>query len=84
MIRKVLRSTAAGALVGVVVALLLHAAILNTPVQVPPNRFGWQLFSFGLAGALAGLALSSVIGLRASNPDPEYQRRRSPRGPNRS
>ncbi|MFM7550431.1 MAG: hypothetical protein ACKO8I_16510 [Cyanobacteriota bacterium] len=84
MIRRILRSTAIGALVGVGVALLLHIVILNTPVQIPPQRFGWQVFSLGLAGAIAGLALSSVIALQASNPDPAYPRRRPPRkGPPR-
>ena len=78
--RRVLVASAAGALQGVVVALLLRALILNTPVQVPPHRFGWQLFTLALAGGLAGLALSSVIGLQASNPDPSYRRSRPSRG----
>lgn len=84
MIRRILRSTVVGALVGVGVALLLHAVILNTPVQIPPHRFGWQVFTLGLAGGIAGLALSSVIALQAANPDPSYHRKRSPRGPNQS
>ena len=82
MIKRVMRSTVVGALVGVGIALLLHAVILNTPVQIPPHRFGWQLFTLGLAGAIAGLALSSVIALQASNPDPSYHRKRHTlRGP---
>ena len=81
MIRRVLRATAIGALVGVAVALLLHVLILNTPVQIPPHRLGWQVFSLGLAGGIAGLALSSVIALQASNPDPSYRRQRTLRGP---
>ncbi len=82
MIRRVLRATVAGTLTGVAVALLLHLVILNTPVQIPPHRFGWQLFSFGLAGGIAGLALSSVIALQATNPEAEYHRKRiSWRGP---
>lgn len=84
MIRRILRSTAIGALVGVAVALLLHALILNTPVQIPPHRFGWQVFTLGLAGGIAGLALSSVIALQASNPDPSYRHKRSLRGPKQS
>ncbi len=84
MIRRILRSTLVGSLAGVGVALLLHAAILNTPVQIPPHRFGWQVFTLGLAGAIAGLALSSVIALKASNPDPSYHRKDPPRRPNRS
>ena len=76
MIRRVLRATVAGALSGLAVALLLHAVILNTPVQIPPHRFGWQLFSLGLAGGIAGLALSSVIALQATNPEPDYHRKR--------
>jgi hypothetical protein len=76
VIRSVLRATVAGALIGIAVALLLHLAILNTPVQIPPHRFGWQLFSFGLAGGIAGLALSSVIALQATNPDAEDHRKR--------
>jgi hypothetical protein len=78
--RRVLVASAAGALLGVVVAFLLRALILNTPVQIPPHRFGWQLFTLALAGGLAGLALSSVIGLQASNPDPTYRRSRPSRG----
>jgi hypothetical protein len=78
--RRVLVASAAGALLGVVVAFLLRALILNTPVQIPPHRFGWQLFTLALAGGLAGLALSSVIGLQASNPDPSYRRSRPSRG----
>ena len=76
MIRRVLRATVAGVLSGLAVALLLHAVILNTPVQIPPHRFGWQLFSLGLAGGIAGLALSSVIALQATNPEPDYHRKR--------
>ena len=76
MIRRVLRATVAGALIGIGVALLLHLAILNTPVQIPPHRFGWQLFTLGLAGAIAGLGLSSVIALKASNPEPDYHHKR--------
>lgn len=79
MIRRVLRATVAGALTGVAVALLLHLAILNTPVQIPPHRFGWQLFTLGLAGGIAGLALSCVIALQDANPEPDYHRARSPR-----
>jgi hypothetical protein len=75
VIRLVLRATVAGALTGVAVALLLHLAILNTPVQIPPHRFGWQLFTFGLAGAIAGMGLSSVIALKATNPEPDYHRK---------
>ncbi len=78
--RRVLVASAAGALLGVVVAFLLRALILNTPVQIPPHRFGWQLFTLALAGGMAGLALSSVIGLQASNPDPSYRRSRPSRG----
>ena len=81
MIRRVLRATAAGALGGVGVALLLHAVILNTPVQIPPHRFGWQLFTMGLAGAIAGFALSCVSALQASNPEPEYRHRSLRPGP---
>lgn len=81
MIRRVLRDTGAGAFVGVGVALLLHLVILNTPVRIPPQRFGWQVFTLGLAGGIAGLALSSVIALQAANPDPSYRHRRSLRGP---
>ena len=76
MIRRVVQATVAGALSGLAVALLLHAVILNTPVQIPPHRFGWQLFSLGLAGGIAGLALSSVIALQATNPEPDYHRKR--------
>ena len=79
MIRRVLRATLAGALTGVAVALLLQLVIRNTPVQIPPHRFGWQLFTFGLAGGIAGLALSCVIALQAANPEPDYHRQRSPR-----
>jgi len=71
--RRVLGAGAAGALLGVVVALLLHAAIRNTPVQIPPQRLAWGLFSLTLSGAIAGLALSSVIALQARNPDPDYR-----------
>ncbi len=81
MIRQVLHATAAGALVGVGVALLLHAVILNTPVQIPPHRFGWQLFTMGLAGAIAGFALSCVSALQAANPEPEYRHRSLRPGP---
>ena len=84
MICRILRSTAIGALVGVGVALLLHAVILNTPVQIPPHRFGWQVFTLGLAGGIAGLALSSVIALQTSNPDPGYPHKRPLRGPKQS
>ncbi|MEB3262399.1 MAG: hypothetical protein VKK94_05500 [Cyanobacteriota bacterium] len=80
MIQRLLRATLAGSLLGLVVALLLHAAIRNTPVQIPPHRFGWQVFTLALAGGLAGLALSSVIALQASNSDPSYHRGRSRRG----
>jgi hypothetical protein len=75
VIRRVLGAGAAGALLGVAVALLLHAAIRNTPVQIPPQRLAWGLFSLSLSGAIAGLALSSVIALQARNPDPAYRAR---------
>ncbi|MEB3306849.1 MAG: hypothetical protein VKK98_01725 [Cyanobacteriota bacterium] len=83
MIPRVLRATLAGALLGMGLALLLRILILNTPVQIPPQRFGWQLFTLSLAGGLAGLALSSVIALRASSSDPAYRRPRSNRRPPR-
>lgn len=82
MIRRLLRASGLGALVGMGVALLLRAAILNTPVQVPAHRFGWQLLALALAGGLTGLALSGVSALQASNPEPDYHRRR-PRPPRR-
>lgn len=72
MSRRLLRATLAGALLGLVVALLLRAAILNTPVQIPPHRFVWQALLLALGGGLAGLALSAVSALQAANPDPAY------------
>lgn len=77
MSRRLLRATLAGALLGLVVALLLRAAILNTPVQIPPHRFVWQALLLALGGGLAGLALSAVTALQAANPDPAYHRRPS-------
>jgi hypothetical protein len=74
--RRLLRATLAGALLGLVVALLLRAAILNTPVQMSPHRFVWQALLLALGGGLAGLALSAVTALQATNPDPAYHRPR--------
>jgi hypothetical protein len=78
--RRVVRALLIGALAGVVVALLLRAAIQNTPVQIPPHRFLWQLLLLAFAGGLSGLALSTVSALQASNPEPDYHRKRRRRG----
>lgn len=72
MSRLLVRASMGGALLGLVVAQLLRVALINTPVQIPPNRFAWQALLLALAGGLAGFALSAVKKLLAANPDPEY------------
>lgn len=83
MSRRLVRALLLGALAGLGVALLLRAAILNTPVQIPPHRLFWQAVLLALGGALAGLGLSAVAALQAANPDPAYHQHQAglrPRG----
>lgn len=72
---RLLVATLAGALAGAAIALLLHIAILNTPVQVPPHRFFWQLGLTALGGGLAGLALRAVTIMKNASPEADYHRK---------
>ena len=74
--RRVLAALLAGALLGVVLALLLQAAIARTTMPLSPVRALWQLCLLAFAGGLSGFALSTVTALQAANPDPEYHRPR--------
>lgn len=75
MSRQLVRSLLAGALLGLVVALLLRAAIMNTPVQIPSHRFFWQALLLSFGGGLSGLALSAVTALLRDNPESDYHRK---------
>jgi hypothetical protein len=72
----VVGSLVGGALLGLVVGLLLRAAIQRTATPLAPDRAFWQLLLLSLSGGLVGFALSTVSLLAANNPDPEYHRPR--------
>lgn len=83
MSRRLVRALLLGALAGLGVALLLRAAILHSPVQIPPHRLFWQVLLLALGGAVAGLGLSAVAALQEANPDPAYHQHQAglrPRG----
>lgn len=72
---RLLVATLAGALAGAGIALLLHIVILNTPVEVPPHRFVWQLGLMALGGGLAGLALRAVTIMKNASSEADYHRK---------
>ncbi len=81
--RQVLLAGLIGSGLGAVVALLLHAVVLNTPVEVSARTFVIYFVIFCAFGAVAGLTLEVVRQLQVRNPDPAYhryprQRRQSP------
>lgn len=77
--RRVLAALLAGALLGVVLALLLQAAIARSTMPLSQARALWLLCLLTFAGGLSGFALSTVRALQAANPDPDYHRPRQPR-----
>jgi uncharacterized membrane protein YadS len=72
---RVLLAGLIGSGLGAAVALMLHAVVTHTPVEVSPRTFALYFGIFCGFGAFAGLTLETVRQLQASNPDPAYHPR---------
>lgn len=72
--RQVLLAALIGGGLGAAVALMLHAVVINTPVNVEPRTYAIYFAIFCAFGAVAGLTLETVRQLQARNPDPAYHR----------
>ena len=73
---KVLAAMGVGAALGVLLAVLMHSIMRNTPADLPLSRL--QAF-YGIlvaSGALAAFAIESIRQLQASSPEADYHRRR--------
>ena len=79
--RRILVAGLLGAVLGAVLALMLHAVVTHTPAEVSPRTFALYFAIFSAFGAVAGLTLEAVRQLQVRNPDPAYHRypRTSPR-----
>ncbi|MCT0231316.1 hypothetical protein KQ306_10700 [Synechococcus sp. CS-1324] len=70
--RGILLAGLIGAGLGAFLAVMLHAVVTHTPVEVSPRTFALFFGIFCAFGAFAGLTLETVRQLQASNPDPAY------------
>jgi hypothetical protein len=83
--RRILAAGLVGAVLGALLALMLHAVVTHTPVEVSARTFALYFTIFSAFGAVAGLTLEAVRQLQVRNPDPAYHRypRTSPQAPQR-
>jgi uncharacterized membrane protein YadS len=58
---------------GAAVAVMMHAVVTHTPVEVSPRTFALFFGIFCGFGAFAGLTLETVRQLQASTSDPAYR-----------
>ncbi|MGB5240005.1 MAG: hypothetical protein WBN80_05100 [Prochlorococcaceae cyanobacterium] len=72
---RILLAGIIGSGLGAAVALMLHAVVTHTPVEVSPRTFALFFSIFCAFGAFAGLTLETVRQLQATNPDPAYHPR---------
>ena len=81
--RRILVAGVVGAVLGASLALMLHAVVTHTPVEVSPRTFALYFTIFSAFGAVSGLTLEAVRQLQVRNPDPAYHRypRTSPQAP---
>ncbi|MCP9772685.1 hypothetical protein KBY66_08605 [Synechococcus sp. Tobar12-5m-g] len=80
---RILLAGVIGSGLGAAVALMLHAVVTNTPVEVSPRTFALFFGIFCGFGAFAGLTLETVRQLQASNSDPAYHQKFSRGGRSR-
>jgi hypothetical protein len=80
---RILLAGLIGAVLGASVAVMLHAVVTNTPVEVSPRTFALFFGIFCAFGAFAGFTLETVRQLQASNPDPAYHQKWSRGGRSR-
>ncbi len=73
--RRILLAGMIGSGLGAAVALMLHAVVTHTPVEVSPRTFALFFSIFCAFGAFAGLTLETVRQLQATNPNPAYHPR---------
>jgi len=72
---RILLAGLIGTGLGASLAVMLHAVVTHTPVEVSPRTFALFFAIFCGFGAFAGLTLETVRQLQLSNPDPAYHPR---------